>query len=331
MQNKKKDVLYCGVDKDKIEKAEPVMNATSLELFVHWIEERYKVHIKKDVKHDPQPWTNDRIIENYRFTNVRREQDRQTKYLIDNIVNNNKLTLEEKIVNCTMFRYWNLWDTMKLLGGPWGKKEIIDQSAHRQALIKYTHIIAENPRHGFFTKAFFTSGAKMGVRAYFDEPNMVLGVFNLAKYMYEKDIPKMCLECENQLDVFMTLNELPGIANFLGYQIFVDLTYIPEFPFSENEFTIAGPGCKKGLKRLIVNPDGLNPEECVFWLRDNIEKIAPQFKPMNFMTDLPEEERHLTVMSLENCLCEFSKYIRAVNKEGRPKQKYIPYKEKDND
>lgn len=325
MQNKKKDVVYCGVDKNKILEAEPVMNATSLELFVHWIEERYKVHIKKD-NGEPQPWTQDKIIENYRFTNVRREQDRQTKYLIDNIVNNNKLSLEEKIVNCTMFRYWNLWDTMKLFGGPWSKKSIIDQSAHRQALVKYTHITSDNPRHGFFTKAFFTSGAKMGVRSYFNDPNMVMGAFHLAKYMYEQNIPNNCLECKNQAEVFEILKSMPGIANFLGYQIFVDLTYIPEFPFSENEFTIAGPGCKKGLKRLIVNPDGLTPEECVFWLRDNIEKIAPQFKPMNFMTDLPKEERHLTVMSLENCLCEFSKYIRAVNKEGRPKQKYVPYK-----
>jgi hypothetical protein len=32
-------------------------------------------------------------------------------------------------------------------------------------------------------------------------------------------------------------------------------------------------------------------------------------------------------MSLENCFCELSKYIRAITGTGRPRKKYVPTKE----
>lgn len=157
--------------------------------------------------------------------------------------------------------------------------------------------------------------------------NFVLGVFDIAQWVISRDIANQVIESESQLEAFNILKSIPGIANFLGYQIFVDCTYIPEFQFSENEFTIAGPGCKKGLNRLFMSTDGMTSEECVFWLRDNLTIAAPQLDPKTLMTDLPEEERFLSVMSLENCLCEFSKYHRAYHKESRPKNKYVPFKE----
>lgn len=327
MQNKEMDVLYNGVNREKIQKAEPLFNGGSLELFVHWITERYKIHLKKDVFHEERPWTTDPILDNYRFTNVRREQDRQSIYLIDNIVNNDNLTLEEKVINCIMFRCWNVWESMKLLGGPWKKESLLNGSALLTARTVYTQISQDEPRHGWFTKVFFTSGVKLGMKNLLGVKNFVLGVFDIAQWVISHDIANKVLQSESQLEAFNILKSIPGIANFLGYQIFVDCTYIPEFQFSENEFTIAGPGCKKGLNRLFMNCDGMTSEESVFWLRDNLTTIAPQLDPKTLMVDLPEEERFLSVMSLENCLCEFSKYHRAYHKESRPKNKYVPFKE----
>lgn len=321
MQNREKDVLYCGVDRKVIETAEPVLNAESLELFKHWIVERYRIHLKKDMMHEPQPWTEDKILANYRFTNVLRTQDRQTQHLLWNISYNDKLSIEDKIINNIFFRYWNLWDSMKILGGPWTISQVMDGSALAGAKKAYEEVTENEIKHGWFTKAFFTSGAKMGIKGVFDIPNYVLGIFWLVKKAIETDVPKRILKAESQQEVFNILKELPGIANFLGYQIFVDCTYIPEFPFSENEFTIAGPGCKKGLNRLFFDTHGMNSEECVFWLRNYMNA---DIDCKSLMIDLPEEERFLSVMALENCLCEFSKYHRAYFNQGRPKNKYIP-------
>lgn len=327
MQNKPKDVKYCGVSEQKIAERQPILNTESLCLFTHWISERYKVHLRKEAG-EPRPWTDDWILNNYRFTNVRREQDRQTKYLIKNIVENSALSMEDKVINIIMFRYWNMWETMRDLGGPWTISQLTaNDDAINYAEAKYKAFIAENPKHGFFTRAFFTSGAKINVKKAYGRDNTVIGCFDLARAAIKENIPGRVINAPTQEVAVAILKTLPGIANFLGYQMFVDLTYIPEYPFSENEYTVAGPGCKNGLRRLFSSNDGLSSEELVFWLRDNLPKVSPELQPMTLMTDLPTEERFLSVMSLENCLCEFSKYHRAYFGAGRPKQKYIPTKD----
>lgn len=327
MQNREKDVPYCGVRADKIQSAQPILYTENIHLFTHWIEERYKIHLRKEAGL-PRPWTEDVILNNYRFTNVRREQDRQTKYLIDNIVNNEMLTIRDKVVNIILFRYWNLWSTMRDFGGAWTRQELMTSKPMEYATKKYEKLIAKNPKHGFFTAAFLTSGAKIGVRKEFNVTNAATGAFLLAKYAIRNKIPERVIKAANQKESYEVFKELPGVANFLGYQMWVDCTYIPEFPFSENEFTVSGPGCKNGLRRLFKNTDGMTPDECVFWLRDNLPILEPQLDPKSLMTDIPKKDRFLSVMSLENCLCEFSKYHRAYLDAGRPKQKYIPWSEK---
>lgn len=59
------------------------------------------------------------------------------------------------------------------------------------------------------------------------------------------------MNAQSQKEVYDIIQELPSFAYFLSYQVFVDLTYIKDFPFSENEFTIAGPGCKRGLSYVL--------------------------------------------------------------------------------
>lgn len=320
MQNKERDMLYCDVREKKIKSASPVVNPKSLELFTHWISERYKIHLRKEAG-EPRPWTDDWILRDYRFTNVRREQDRQTQYLIDNIVNNSRLRLEEKIVNIIMFRCWNLWSTMRDFGGPWTATQLKND----KTITRAAAYVDKHPDQKYFTSAFMTSGMNRYVKVVYNCDSTVLSIFQLGRDILEKKISKKILEAQNPREVCDIIETLPGLAGFLSYQMFVDMTYMPEFPFSENEFTIAGPGCKKGIKALFKYTDGLNAEELVFWLRDNLPKISPDLQPMTLMTDLPAEERFLSVMSLENCLCEFSKYYRAYTDYGRPRQKYTPY------
>jgi hypothetical protein len=110
----------------------------------------------------------------------------------------------------------------------------------------------------------------------------------------------------------------------LAYQVFVDLTYIPEFSFSENEFVICGPGCQKGIDTLVRDRAGLSYSEFLFWLRDNQhEMFGPLgYDPTTLFEDLPPHDRTLNVMSLENCMCELTKYVKAVRGHGRPRQRY---------
>jgi hypothetical protein len=157
-----------------------------------------------------------------------------------------------------------------------------------------------------------------------EEHNIPLRVFHMALWLINRGIPKRILEAKNQKEAFDIALEVPGYANFLAYQVFIDLSYIPEFPFSENEFTVCGPGCKRGIDRLFEDRDGLSYEEAIFWIRDNQDYYLSKYNiDLNeLMKDLPKYDRRITVMDCENAFCEHSKYTKVYYNEGRPKVRY---------
>ena len=344
MRTKKRDVLYCGVDEYKILGAIPGIDTDMFTEFVQMVKDRYRIHKRKDVKKLPKPWTKNPIMQQYKFTNVRREHDKQSRYLIDNIVNNDKLTLEDKIVNCFMFRAWNNWDTFHDLGLPADAQRLYDPSFKEAIRPIYKRLSEDAPERMWWSSAYNQGGTKHAwkfpagdgyQRAYKEseakkhpdwEPDIPLRPFHVGVWLGKQNIVKKLLQAKDQQECFEVIKSVRGFADFLAYQVFVDLTYIPEFPFSENEFTIAGPGCRRGLTILFKDRAGLSYEECLFWLRDSWETLCEDLQiPWDadmLFNDLPEYDRYMNVMSLENCFCEFSKYMRAKTGTGRPRVKY---------
>lgn len=323
MKTKPKDTLYCSVRKDVIDKAEPVLDPKSLRYLYAFIRRRYAVHLKKDVLKESKPWTKDQVIQNYRFTNVRREHDKETRWLIDNISKNTDLRYADRILNTILFRCYNKHETMELIGAPFR----IDSEwnpEHYRSVFEAHEVISKTP---LFTGVFYTTGMRNALRKEYGEEDSAVAVLKMIKSCYEDGFVDMVISAKDQQEVFDVLKSLPGIGDFLAYQMFVDLTYMDRFLFSENEFVVAGPGCRNGLKHLFKDPDGMTFEECLFWLRDNIDRLfvevlGKDWNPKRIFWDLPLEDRYMNVMSLENCFCELSKYIRAKEGTGKPKSRY---------
>ncbi len=369
MLTKSKDKKYCGVDRDKISEAVPVLDWDSVYHFKTFVIDRYRIHKRKDVKGLPAPWTKNPILKEYKFTNVRREHDRQTRYLLTNITHNLSLPLEDKIVNTFLFRAWNNWNTLKDFGFPYPAQALYNPEFKQAIYKRYVQLDKENPNRLWYNNAYNQGGTKcawkfenadlrevpyrfgdeheMGDDKQKDFTVIPLRPFNVGIWLGRAGIANKLLNAEDQLEAFNIIKTVRGFADFLAYQVFVDLTYIEEFPFSENEFTVAGPGCKKGLDYIFIDRDGMTYEECIFWLRDNInttdyslfnndklydieeEKgyVHKNYDSYKLFDDLPEYDRCMNVMSLENCMCELSKYIRVVRGEGRPRCHYKPTKE----
>lgn len=323
MKNKRADTLYCGVRKSKIEEAIPTLNEESLNLFMGYIKERYKIHIRKDIQLKKPPYTKNKILKKYIFTNVRREHDKETKWLLQNITENEFLTYRQKTLNSILFRMFNKHETMEIMDGPFKFGSLWSYTAARNKLLSYSK---EHPDYVFFTGAFITAGLKNAAKSRYPKESFMPGcILRYISDINRSELVPDLLACKNQKQVFNRLRAEEGIGDFLAYQIFVDLTYIKEFPFSENEFTIAGPGCKNGLNFLFEDRDGMSYEECLFWLRDNWYSFSDNkvfFDPEKEMIDLKHYDRKMNVMSLENCFCEFSKYYRAVKHIGRPNRTY---------
>jgi hypothetical protein len=338
MKNKLKDTPYCNVSKEKIDTIAPIFNKENLKHLEFWIKERYSIHIRKDVEKLSFPWTNNQILKNFRFTNVKRYHDRETLWLLKNITRNSELDFEERIWNSILFRSWNKSTTLEILGAPYKKEEYNRGSDHFRPLVD--DAVKNNPDYVWYTNAFNTGGLKQtwqykdgkgyrdGYRKTSDaetkpdhEKNMTLRVFFMMDWVNENKVIEKILSSKSQQECFEILLTIPGIGPFLSYQIFIDLSYDPHFQFSENEFTVAGPGCKRGINWVVEDRNGLSYEETIFWLRDHqSELFSIDFNSL--MYDLPEEDRSLTVMDLENSFCEISKYLKAFYGKGRPKVKY---------
>ena len=312
MRDRPDDVPYCGVDANRIRERHPVLDEDVLETLVHYISERYSVHLKKDVLGLKPPYTDDEIVSHYRFTNVRREHDRETRWLIEHIVESD-LPLRDRVLNIILFRVYNSHTTAELLGLPLVVGDMdIDSLARRV-----------RGKRGLWNSAFFTSGTKAGLRHYVPDGG-VTDVNVRPLYMIDRlsktDLVERVLNVEDQKSCYETLLEINGFSGFMAYQVFVDLTYLEEFKFSENEFTVLGPGARCGLDFLVSDRDGLSYEETLFWLRDNLDSILSSRglpNPVLGFTDLEPVDRYMNIMSLENCMCELSKYVKISRGEGR--------------
>lgn len=327
MRNKPKDVPYCGVEEAKIRSlAVENIDAKALDTFLYFIGERYKIHLRKDVNKPEPPYTEDPIIQRYRFTNVRREHDRNTKWVIENICNNTSLKYGQKLANIVLFRIFNKIETAENLGIPIEDLRKVDAISLAE---KIEALAGDTP----YTGAYLCSGMKGNMKKYTGTDSCVEAAILIVQEMCEDRFWKGTKSAYSPEDVIDTIQGYAGLSEFMAYQIFIDFTYMDEFPFSENEYTIAGVGARKGLRVLFGGKckHRRTPEELIFWLRDNWKEVNKYniqnggkhtANPKKLFLDLPKEDRVMNVMSIENCLCEFFKYWKAKNQIGRPRQKY---------
>lgn len=363
MKDKPHDIPYCGVREAKIKSAHPMLSPFHKQLAYEWMSERYKIHVRKDVQRLPAPWTDNPILRQVKFCNVRREHDRQSLNLINNIVKNDALSMADKMFNCVLFRMFNLWDPIKVaLEGAMTISDFakINLDETRARLQKF-----ESEGGKIFTNAFNTGGLKQclafpelvvnhkeqrfggmmvkvhrvgqGVVDELDykvakklveenpgeytiegwEPYMPMRVIRSLKAFVNKypDYFNDLLRLDSPLKVYQRMyDDIEGLGPFLAYQIWVDFTYIPEYPFSENHFTIAGPGCRAGIDLMFLDKDGMTHEECIFWVRDHQYQLFAQYGYVQeqFWSAEAPEDQCMNVMQLENMFCELSKYTRCV-------------------
>lgn len=312
MRNKPADIPYGGLDADKIKNANPKFHPEHKAMFEQFVRDRYKTHLNKDYRRTPKPWTNNPILQNYKFTNVRREHDKTTIHLLNMMKAHSRDSYGNKLMNIILYRLFNKIETSELMG--WVDFKHYDEASLR------TKLASAKPGYVYFTNAFYTTGMRQGFRkCYPDEKFEPIVITNVCNDMKYKVVPAIS-NAKTPQDVIKALQLFNGVGDFLSYQMFVDMTYLAEFPWSENEFVVSGPGCIAGLTELFEDRDGLSYDELLFWLRDNCPITPDECREL--MIDLPEEDRYMNLMSLENCMCELSKYIRAVEGTGRPKNLY---------
>ena len=269
--------------------------------FAYWVDERESIRIKKEAGREA-PWTDDSILQTYRFCNIRREDDRVTRWIRKNVQFRNS---RAHLLAMTFCRLYNKVETLNAIGSainwPTG-----DMKGDQRWVHDATSLILEMQEEGksVWSNAYMiTTTGHTGLKAVHLE-NVFLNIIQRTNTITDEKL---------LVTVCARLCEIPMISTFYAGQIIADLkntkgtwlNYATDF----QSWCTPGPGSRRGLKRFFQDqlPDR-NFIECVSQVRLIASRVS----------------RHVLSLDhqdIQNCLCEFDKYERVYG-GGRYRRRY---------
>ena len=108
-----------------------------------------------------------------------------------------------------------------------------------------------------------------------------------------------------------------GFGSFMAGQVVADLRWAVKGTWTDcMKWAPIGPGSQRGMNRLFSRPTGQTIKQTQFLLElSELYKNLMGIAPVKIMSRL---ELH----DIQNCMCEYDKYNRALFNEGKPKQIY---------
>jgi hypothetical protein len=305
--------------------------------------ERQEIWYRRFILKQPPPWTANKILAENKFTNVYRELDRASQWLIKNVLIPSPTTFEDLIFKIICYRFYNLPNAF----------ECEDQ--YRIALPGY---------HDFKAKVLWQQTVDYREHvgdpwsnAYFKNPRLAKpagwnrrGIFRDETYCeyiipaVHKLIPVICQAIRQTKPTFesceqliVVLTQIPGVAKFMAHEFFQDFCYIniysKQFKVNLNRdcWTHCGPGCATGIRLIFPSLEPKEQIQGLYWLRDlsknQLEKIG-DFKYLHW--NKAEEEYYVDnnwnihLSEIEMWCCELQKYWKVKIGMGKQRSKFKP-------
>lgn len=291
-------------------------------LFWYWINERHQIYINRFIMKDKAPWTKDKILQTYKFTNVFRQLDRVTIEL-NKFMKTYRTIPGILLMQICVFRMFNWPLTYEYLQKKGYNQGLRDQ---RRRII---HNLIQRRRAG--NKNF--TGAYIITNQGLKDPKEKLCIDALCKIERALFSPKKGelslyerIKKENTMQGCVEiLTEFPMIGKFVGYEIACDLRYtkILNRANDVNSWANAGPGAKRGLNRI----HGRDLKKKVSDLQ-YLEEMRELLMEAKLGNTLEGHVPDLEMREIEHSLCEFDKYMRVKKGEGRPRSLFRPFSHK---
>lgn len=274
-----------------------------IEELVYWITERDAMRMRKDTGQKPAwkyGWSDDPHMGLVRYCNVRREDDKVTRWLAQHWRPEHHAVWE--IVLARMINYIPTLEAM------------LPALTTAEPIANAFGIMRARRGEGMkvWTSAYTisTCGASM------DKVDYVMGVVQAVK-VYEED---RLMSWDNPTNpgtlarAHAELVKFDGLGSFLAAQVVADLKNTQGHPLQNatdwHTWSAHGPGSLKGLSEYFgapITPKGYAKAIAVCW---------NETKPC-----LPVHLQDLHMQDFQNCMCEFSKYMR-VKRGGHARNKY---------
>lgn len=290
-----------------------------LDLFWQFVCERQWVWYRRVLQGFPPPWTDDPTLQSERFTNIYRQLDPGTQYVIRQILEIDA-PRPDKMFNVMLYRLIGRADTHAALGFQF--LETFDPS-HMEHCLKMVRRSGKRP----FTAAYMVSAySSLGSS---DKIENIARLFG-ALHANFADLFDRVDQCATAADVHAILSSAYGFGNFLAYQVLVDLMYPLRcngdrgfLPYTQDDWASPGPGARRGIEMLLQPGATRQDLEVMRWLRDHqhneFERLRLDFPYWEEAVGKPIE---ISLANIQNCLCEFHKYVKIREGTGRGRRKF---------
>lgn len=266
----------------------------------YWMNERQMIYHRRQAG-EKKPWTTDPVLQQYKFCNVYRELDTVTQWLDKNWRQPYADHPHLWFAMC-LARQINWPDTLEEIGFPerWEPEKV-----------RYKMLARELRREKVWTGAYMLRG---NVQKGGDKPRYMVDNLSVLYEAQEKPTGKDTLQSYHT-----RLMTYPGWGSFLAAQAVADLKYTRWLEQAPDWWDWAGlgPGSQRGLNRIFQRPldFSIKQTQAVVEMQTVREHLYPLLDVM-----LHPDPIHL--QDIQNCLCEYDKWERVNNGEGRPRSKY---------
>jgi len=284
-----------------------------IERFVAFISEREAIRIRR-ANNWKWPWTTEPILQQYRFTNIHREDDKVSRHYQRTV--RDRYGEDALVFPATMlYRWFNRPETCDHF---FNQPDFNNQSMFELYMENPTSIMTLVEYIYHVPTPHVTGAYLIPSKPGYPKGEGVLQYFHEWCQKPWRDMWVMWKSYPLSLEEVYICLKSPGLGTFMRAQIVADLKYLPMFRKAPDWWTFAapGPGSRRGLNA--VYGRGMNAiwkdAEWLEWLTKLNNRITPKLEEIRI--------DKLHNQDLQNCLCEFSKFEKVRLDIGRPRQVY---------
>ena len=249
----------------------------------------------------PTPWTDDSILQRFKFCNVFRAADRVSQYMIRHVAYAEEASsFADRVFQIVAFRTFSNVATWELVRSHLGRAPTLEDL--RSGQFEQALDVARERNGRLYTGAFILCANK--AFGYDEKHRNHVALF---KYLFGEGRLDAKIRGANSLEsVVLALQTFPLMGPFMAYQTAIDLNYSELIDFGENDFVQAGPGASRGLSKAFVSLGDYTPADAIRWM---VERQDEEFERLS----LPFKGlfgRKLHAIDCQGLFCELDKYCR---------------------
>lgn len=273
----------------------------NVKAFFKFMKERHTIYLKRQAN-KPWPWTEDEILQTYKFCNIFRELDTVTRWINDNW----RVPFKD---------HPNLWFAMAVarqINWPETLAEIGFPTKWDPRRVKKIMYARQKRKQKVYTGAYMLTGTLGG-----NKVSQTVDKILTPLYKNKNVVPQ---KGDTLQEAWKRFLPCPGFSGFMSFEVITDIRHTKILRDATDILTWAnaGPGAYRGLNRIFDHD--LNQRRTT----EALSEMQFLLKKSKVKANWPNNKQYpkLEMRDIEHTLCEFDKYERVRLDQGRPRSLY---------